>query len=126
MNRIISSDSESIVDIVSHGMPGAFSLDGKVITFSDWEANFEYGRSNNIKQINFWSCKTGRGKEGSDYLTQIANLLLTQVNASSNDVRHASLNASWELDISASPLPPFQTTAIENWRHSLSAAHDAA
>ena len=112
LKALISVENDLTFDVICHGKPGGLSLGGKVISLSDWEANFKFGHTTNVKQINFWSCRTGSGQVGSNYVTQIANLTGAQVSASSDDVGHASLNASWELNISAGPIPPFEKLSL--------------
>ena len=125
IGQTISDPEIRCLHILGHGAPGEVHLGGKRVDADTWRAAFELAapRNNtNPIQINFWSCKTGEGETGMNFINTVAQTSNAFVNAASGFVGHNELGGTWDLDVSAKPVAPFSVQAREGFRQVLAPA----
>jgi len=106
--------------LLGHGAPGEIMFGHHRITAQSWSEQFgtrhlEIAANQSPLQINFWSCKTGEGETGMNFLKTIANNTGAFVSASSSLVGHAGQGGTWTLDRHAAPEVPFSSSALDKF-----------
>ena len=111
--------------LLGHGFPGGITLGGRQIDANAWQGFFQHTTvgdlitiaANHIQnqQINFWSCKTGEGELGMNFINTVAQTTGATVNASTGYVGSSKQGGSWDLDVSAKPVPPFDKAAMDSF-----------
>ena len=122
IGQAISDPDIRCLHILGHGAPGEVHLGGKRVDADTWRAAFELAapRNNtNPIQINCWSCNTGEGETGMNFINTVAQTSNAFVNAASGFVGHNELGGSWDLDVSAKPVAPFSLEARQGFRQVL-------
>ena len=123
--------------VLGHGQPGAITLGGETIDTHKWvhsvadsdggapvfafEESGAQAQTRKNLEINFWSCRTGEGEIGMNFLNTVAQTTGATVNASTGYVGSSKLGGSWDLNVSARPVPPFAAAALEAFEGVLAA-----
>ena len=122
--------------VLGHGQPGAITLGGETIDTHKWvhsvadsdggapvfafEESGAQAQTRKNLEINFWSCRTGEGEIGMNFLNTVAQTTGATVNASSDLVGHEAQGGSWNLDVRAMPRAPFSADALSAYTQVLS------
>ncbi|MDO7634805.1 MAG: DUF4347 domain-containing protein, partial [Porticoccaceae bacterium] len=117
--------------VLGHGQPGAITLGGETIDTHKWvhsvadsdggapvfafEESGAQAQTRKNLEINFWSCRTGEGEIGMNFLNTVAQTTGATVNASSDLVGHEAQGGSWNLDVRAMPRAPFSAEALNKF-----------
>ena len=117
--------------VLGHGQPGAITLGGETIDTHKWvhsvadsdggapvfafEESGAQAQTRKNLEINFWSCRTGEGEIGMNFLNTVAQTTGATVNASSDLVGHEAQGGSWNLDVRAMPRAPFSAKAMDSF-----------
>ena len=129
LTEAVSTTYARAVHLLGHGFPGGITLGEQAVDAEAWKKFF--GETNSLgkseaaqiqnQQINFWSCKTGEGELGMDFINTVAQTTGATVNASTGYVGSSKRGASWDLDVTAKPAPPFSAAALEAFEGVLAA-----
>ncbi|MEK9812704.1 MAG: DUF4347 domain-containing protein, partial [Bordetella sp.] len=90
LKEAVSTTHAGAVHLLGHGFPGGITLGGQAVDAGTWKRFFSetdsLGKSGAAQiqnqQINFWSCKTGEGELGMDFINTVAQTTGATVNAS--------------------------------------------
>jgi hypothetical protein len=123
IDEALANPALRCLHVLGHGAPGEVILAGQRLdaqTFlSPRNASARGASSATPFQIAFWSCKTGLGEIGMNFVNTISNITGAHVFASSGLVGHEDKGGSWALDVSAAPMAPFSGVAREGFRQVL-------
>jgi len=121
IKQVLQNPSMARLHVLGHGAPGEVILGGQRINSDAFERRaFEpHGNKFNPLQIAFWSCNTGHGETGMNFLNTVANRTGANVYASTGLVGHEDKGGSWQLDVHATPQAPFSAQAREGFRQVL-------
>ena len=120
LSKCLRQSFYTTLDIVCHSESSILKFKDGVILPKDWFEQAEPAEFLSINEINFWCCNFADGDNGMKFLRDLSAHVMTKINASTEKVGHPELGGSWSLNVSQSPVPPFEVTGIENWRHTLS------
>jgi hypothetical protein len=107
----------STVHVIAHGAPGRVSFaagDWTAETLDDSAADFAaIGRAlAEDGDLRLWSCDTGAGTAGADFVERLAQASGTYVAAAAARVGAVSLGGTWELAKGASLEPPLTAAGV--------------
>jgi len=121
LEQAVQNPDIQTIHVLGHGAPGEVILAGQKID-AERIASSPLSReqrpvtsANTPFKIAFWSCKTGLGDTGMNFLNTVANATGAHVSASSGLVGHTDKGGSWVLDVQASPKAPFSVEAREGF-----------
>ncbi|MEY4680838.1 MAG: hypothetical protein RLZZ276_2487, partial [Pseudomonadota bacterium] len=105
MAAALASPGLDTLHVLGHGEPGAVALGGARLDPDSLGAlaGAVRPRAGSILDICLWSCRTGAGKEGAEFMSKLADATGATVFASSGLVGHEGKGGSWNLDRQASP-----------------------
>lgn len=86
---------------LGHGEPGYILMGGRKIGIKDFIQAFSSGDKGNANypSLHFWSCNTGFGKIGNDFVNKLKTLSGTVITAFSGTVGNSQLGGTWIPDI---------------------------
>lgn len=94
------------VHVIAHGAPG-----GVRFAAGEWSAETVAGDADDLASIGralveggnlrLWSCRTGAGAEGADFVTRLARAAGAHVGAATHKVGAAALGGAWTLALGA-------------------------
>jgi hypothetical protein len=121
IEQLVKDPQMAQLHVLGHGAPGEVILGGQRLdaqTFSQRNGLLGAAATNPL-QIAFWSCKTGHGDIGMNFINTVANATGAHVFASSGLVGHEDKGGSWALDVQAAPRAPFSADAREGFKQVL-------
>jgi VCBS repeat-containing protein len=135
----LSQSNLDTLHILGHGAPGEVILGSQKINLealkqleTTMHSIKHFAKSNNDQnqsdetmhvhskletQICLWSCQTGAGQEGKEFMNALANLTNATIFATEHLVGNSSKGGTWNLEQTATPRrgAPFNTQALEEF-----------
>jgi len=125
LEQAVQNPDVQTIHVLGHGAPGEVILAGQKIDAQRIEASpisREQSASHSATtpfQIAFWSCKTGLGDTGMNFINIVANKFNALVSAATGLVGHEGQGGSWDLDVMAAPRAPFSVKALTEFQQVL-------
>jgi hypothetical protein len=120
LEQLINDPQLARLHVLGHGAPGEVILGGQRIDAQSFAHRQPLPRNESHSfQIAFWSCNTGHGEIGMNFLNTVANSTGANVYGSTGLVGHEDKGGSWQLDVHAAPQAPFSARAREGFRQVL-------
>jgi len=120
LEQLMNDPQLARLHVLGHGAPGEVILGGKRIDAQSFAHRQPSPRNESHSfQIAFWSCNTGHGEIGMNFLNTVANSTGANVYGSTGLVGHEDKGGSWQLDVHAAPQAPFSARAREGFRQVL-------
>ncbi|CAM8642998.1 RTX calcium-binding nonapeptide repeat [Oxalobacteraceae bacterium] len=124
IDRVLAQSGIKTLHLLGHGAPGEIMFGTHRVTAGSWREQVGACTTSlstipTPRHINFWSCKTGEGETGMNFIKTIANQTNAVVSASSSLVGHPDKGGSWALDRHADPQVPFSVEALSAYKGTL-------
>lgn len=103
---VIRTDNLRKLHLLGHGSPGTLQLGRTLITGRLLNRLPRISDRNEDLTIFLWSCSTGAGQSGRNFIQALANWSGARVYGAEGAIGHESQGGSWDLNVRTDPSPP--------------------